>query len=121
MSQSQEDYMKFIHKYGEGDYVSNKHISEGLLVAPSSVSEMISRLDRDGLVDYRPYHGAKLTQRGQERAQAIIRKHLIWEYLLETKLGYAKDEVHDLAEVLEHATPADLADRLAEFIEYPED
>lgn len=119
LSQSREDYVKFIYEHSEGDAVSNKMIAQGLQVAPPSVSEMIHKLANEGLVSYRPYYGANLTEAGERMAEELIRKHEIWEYFLEHKLNYSKEEVHDLAEILEHSTPLDLADRLADFIEYP--
>ena len=119
-SQSREDYIKFIHEAGQGEHVPNKVIAQGLGVAPPSVSEMITKLSQEGLVDYRPYFGVVLTQLGLEMAQELVRKHEIWEYFLEHKLNYSKSEVHDLAELLEHATPTDLANRLADYIDYPE-
>ncbi|MGO4936958.1 metal-dependent transcriptional regulator [Fundicoccus sp. Sow4_H7] len=120
MSQSREDYIKFIYENGKGEYVSNKSIAVGLGIAPPSVSEMISKLSAEHLVDYRPYHGATLTTAGEKMAVDLIRKHEIWEYFLETKLNYTKEEVHQLAEILEHVTPIDLANRLANYINYPE-
>ena len=120
VSQSREDYVKFIYEHSKGLSISNKIIAQGLKVAPPSVSEMIHKLANEGLVNYRPYYGADLTQAGEVMARDLIRKHEIWEYFLEHKLNYTKTEVHDLAEILEHSTPLDLADRLAEFIEYPD-
>lgn len=120
MSQSKEDYVKFIYEAGQGQTVSNKEIAAGLNIAPPSVSEMISKLSAEGLVEYKPYHGGKLTEKGLAMAKEIIRKHEIWEYFLEHKLHYNTIEVHELAEVLEHVTPVDLADRLADYISYPE-
>ena len=61
-----------------------------------------------------------LTPQGQKLAIELVRKHEIWEYFLEHKLGYTKTEVHELAELLEHATSTDLANRLAAYIQYPE-
>lgn len=119
LSQSREDYVKFIYEHSGGNAVSNKIIAQGLHVAPPSVSEMIHKLANEGLVSYRPYYGANLTDDGVSMAKELIRKHEIWEYFLEHKLNYTKDEVHDLAEILEHSTPLDLADRLADFIDYP--
>ena len=119
-SQSREDYIKFIHEASQGERVPNKVIAEGLRVAPPSVSEMITKLSQEGLVDYRPYFGVKLTSAGVEMAQELVRKHEIWEYFLEHKLNYTKGQVHDLAELLEHDTPTDLANRLADYIDYPE-
>lgn len=120
MSQSREDYVKFIYEYGNGEAVTNKAIAHGLGVSPPSVSEMIHKLANENLVSYRPYHGGTLTDEGKQMAQELIRKHEIWEYFLEHQLHYSKQEVHDLAELLEHTTPLDLANRLADYIDYPE-
>ncbi|MDO4431690.1 MAG: metal-dependent transcriptional regulator [Aerococcaceae bacterium] len=120
MSQSREDYIKFIYEASGGESVPNKTIATGLGIAPPSVSEMVSKLADEQLVEYRPYHGVSLTKRGIKMAQELIRKHEIWEYFLEHELGYTKDEVHILAEVLEHATPTELANRLASYIDFPE-
>lgn len=120
MSQSREDYIKFIYEHGETRLVSNKELSKGLNVSAPSVSEMVGKLAEEGLLSYVPYQGVKLTQIGVKKAQTLIRKHEIWEYFLSQKLGYSPLEVHELAEVLEHVTPDDLADRLAAFIEYVE-
>lgn len=120
VSQSKEDYLKFIYEHSQDSLLSNKEIAAGLGIAPPSVSEMMAKLTAEGLVEYKPYHGGKLTQVGAERARDILRKHEIWEYFLQHKLGYSASQVHDLAEVLEHVTPADLADRLAQFIDFPE-
>lgn len=120
MSQSREDYVKFIYEYGDGEPVPNKAIAAGLGVSPPSVSEMIHKLANEALVSYRPYHGGTLTPAGIEMAEELIRKHEIWEFFLEHKLNYNKQEVHELAELLEHTTPIDLANRLARYIDYPE-
>ncbi|MGX7099689.1 metal-dependent transcriptional regulator [Globicatella sanguinis] len=120
MSQSREDYVKFIYENGSSQLVSNKMIAKGLKVSAPSVSEMIVKLAAEGLLEYQPYQGAELTSKGIEMARNLIRKHEIWEYFLERELGYTKEEVHDLAEVLEHSTPNELADRLAKYIQYPE-
>lgn len=120
MSQSQEDYIKFIYENNDGDFVDNKRIAQGLELSPPSVSEMMHRLEQQELVDYVPYKGVKLTEAGVQMAEDLIRKHEIWEYFLLQKLNYTKEEVHNLAEVLEHVTPVDLANRLAKYIDYPE-
>lgn len=120
MSQSKEDYLKFIYEHSQDSLLSNKEIAAGLGIAPPSVSEMMAKLTAEGLVEYKAYHGGKLTPLGETRARDILRKHEIWEYFLAHKLGYGPREVHDLAEVLEHVTPADLADRLAQYINFPE-
>lgn len=121
MSQSREDYIKFIYEEGHAQLVTNKQIALGLGIAPPSVSEMMLKLNAEGLISYRPYHGATLTKSGQEMAKELIRKHEIWEYFLEHKLKYTKEEVHELAEILEHVTSNDLANRLAAYLQFPSD
>lgn len=120
MSQSREDYLKFIYENGKNDIISNKIIANGLGIAPPSVSEMIIKLSAEGLVEHIPYHGAKLTELGMTQAKTLIRKHEIWEFFLANRLNYNDQEVHELAEVFEHVTPDDLADRLATYIQFPE-
>lgn len=121
MSQSREDYIKFIYEQQESQAVSNKQIAKGLGIAPPSVSEMIHKLGSEDLVNYIPYKGATLTEKGRQMAKDLIRKHEIWEYFLAQKLGYNQQQVHDIAEILEHVTPIDLANRLAKFIDFPEE
>lgn len=120
MSQSREDYIKYIYEHSQNDQlVSNKMIAQGLKISAPSVSEMIAKLAAENLVAYTPYQGMELTDSGRQMAQDLIRKHEIWEYFLAKELNYNQVEVHELAEVLEHATPDDLADRLAVYINYP--
>lgn len=118
MSQSREDYIKFIYEKGKDLPVSNKEIAQGLNVSPPSVSEMVSKLAKEGLLIHTPYQGGRLTPEGKAMALDIIRKHEIWEHFLVKKLAYPQDQVHDLAEILEHATPTHLAERLARFIDF---
>lgn len=121
MSQSREDYVKFMYEQAGDESISNKTIADGLEVSPASVSEMINKLAKEGLVINERYRGSALTPKGHQMAQEMVRKHEIWEYFLQNRLGYTKEEVHEFAEVLEHVTPKDLADRLAIYIEYPEE
>jgi DtxR family Mn-dependent transcriptional regulator len=72
------------------------------------------------LIEYDKKKGVKLTQQGQKDAIQIVRKHRLWEVFLLQKLGYRWDEIHDIAEELEHIKHHDLADRLEQFLEYPE-
>lgn len=124
MSQSREDYIKYIYKYiyekEQAPLVSNKMIADALGISAPSVSEMVGKLAQEELVIYTRYQGVALTDSGVEMAKNLLRKHRIWEYFLEKELGYTKDEVHDMAEILEHSTPTELANRLAVYIDYPE-
>lgn len=118
---NREDYLKLILELG-GDRrkVSNKQIVTGLAVAPASVSEMITKLVKEGLVAHTPYQGVQLSQTGLATASMLIRKHRLWEVFLVEHLGYSWNEVHDDAEVLEHVTSEKLAQRLSTYMSDPE-
>jgi DtxR family transcriptional regulator, Mn-dependent transcriptional regulator len=94
-------------------------LAETLSISPVSVNEMCRKLQDQGLVVYRPYKGALLTDEGEQRACYILRRHRLWEVLLVDRLGFEYAEAHDIACQLEHATPNPLADRLDAFLEYP--
>lgn len=85
----------------------------------SSVTDMLKKLAEKGLVDYQKYQGVSLTDKGLHTAKMIIRKHRLWEVFLVNKLGFAWDEVHELAEELEHIKSEKLTDKLDEFLDFP--
>lgn len=120
MTPNREDYLKLILELG-GDKkkVSNKQIVSGLTISGASVSEMISKLVKEGLVDHSPYQGVQLTSLGLEKASTLVRKHRLWEVFLVNHLGYSWNEVHDDAEVLEHVTSSQLEKRLDTYLEHP--
>jgi DtxR family Mn-dependent transcriptional regulator len=89
-------------------------------VAPASVTGMIRKLDLQGLVQHKPYHGVTLTEAGVREALGLLRRHRLWELFLTDILGLSWDEVHEEAHRLEHATSQRVADRLAEFLGHPE-
>lgn len=117
---NREDYLKLILELG-GDQqkISNKQIVAGLAVAPASVSEMLSKLVKEGLVSHTAYQGVQLTESGLHSASSLLRKHRLWEVFLVEGLGYTWNEVHDDAEVLEHVTSDKLAARLSQFLHDP--
>jgi DtxR family Mn-dependent transcriptional regulator len=102
-----------------GHPVPLSRLAETLSISPVSVNEMCRKLQDQGLVLYRPYKGALLTDEGQQRACYILRRHRLWEVLLVEKLGFEYAEAHDIACQLEHATPNLLADRLDALLEFP--
>lgn len=120
MTPNREDYLKLIFELG-GDVkkISNKQIVTGLTVSAASVSEMISKLVKEGLVEHSPYQGVQLTHRGLRKASTLIRKHRLWEVFLVEHLNYSWNEVHDDAEVLEHVTSKILENRLADYLNTP--
>ncbi|HFD1754126.1 TPA: metal-dependent transcriptional regulator [Enterococcus faecium] len=121
MTPNREDYLKIILELG-GDTtkVNNKQIVSSLDVSAASVSEMISKLVKEELVEHSPYQGVQLTASGLQKASSLIRKHRLWEVFLVEHLEYSWNEVHDDAEVLEHVTSEHLADHLENYLNHPE-
>ncbi|KTS70285.1 transcriptional regulator [Microbacterium testaceum] len=110
-----DDYLKAIYHHTEwqNDPITPSQLAAVLGLAPSSVTEMVKKLAAQGLVTHRPYGPVSLTAAGQRRAAGVIRRHRLIETWLVREFGYAWDEVHDEAEILEHA----LSDRLLEGID----
>ena len=110
-----DDYLKAIYHHTEWQSapITPSQLAGVLGLAPSSVTEMVKKLAAQGLVTHRPYGPVSLTPAGQRRAAAVIRRHRLIETWLVREFDYAWDEVHDEAEVLEHA----LSDRLLEGID----
>ena len=121
MTPNREDYLKIILELG-GDTtkVNNKQIVSSLDVSAASVSEMISKLVKEQLVEHSPYQVVQLTASGLQKASSLIRKHRLWEVFLVEHLHYSWNEVHDDAEVLEHVTSEHLADHLENYLNHPE-
>ena len=120
---SEENYLKSIFRLSQMPDVkkiSTSAIAESLGNNPASVVDMIRKLTDKQLIEYDKKKGVKLTPQGQKDAIQIVRKHRLWEVFLLQKLGYRWDEIHDIAEELEHIKHPDLADRLEQFLEYPE-
>lgn len=121
MTPKKEDYLKIIFELGgRKKKVSNKQISMSLNVAAGSVTEMVRKLVREGLVHHEPYAGISLTANGVKIAEELIRRHRLWETFLVTKLNYPLQDVHEDAEILEHATSDNLMDHLDDFLGHPE-
>ncbi len=120
MTANKEDYLKMIYMLGgERIRVSNKRLSEAMGVSAASVSEMLGKLSRDGMVDYTPYYGMTLTNEGLSEALSLLRSYRLWEVFLKSHLGYGDDEAGEDAEMLEHATSAKLAQRLDRLLGHP--
>jgi DtxR family Mn-dependent transcriptional regulator len=119
---SEENYLKAIyHIAGQGsDKVSVTAVSEALGNNPASVVDMLKKLTKKKLIQYDKSNGAKFTEKGLKSALLVVRKHRLWEVFLHSKLGYNWDEVHAMAEQLEHIQHLDLADRLEKFLGFPE-
>lgn len=120
LTPKKEDYLKIMFELGgKQRKVSNKQIAEGLNVAAGSVTEMVAKLVSEGLVIHTPYAGISLTDNGIKIAENLIRRHRLWETFLVDKLNYKLQDVHDDAEVLEHATSDNLVQHLDDFLGHP--
>lgn len=120
-SQIEENYLKTILKLElEGDIkISTSAIAQALNLQAASVTEMIKRLSSKGLIHYIPYQGVSLSKTGKKIAVNIVRKHRLWEVFLAQKLQFRWNEIHDLAEQLEHIQSDELIDRLDNFLGNP--
>lgn len=109
-----QDYLKIIWTTQEWSHekVSTKLLAERLGVSPSTASESIRKLADQGLVHHEKYGAVTLTDRGRQAALAVVRRHRLLETFLVSELGYSWDEVHDEAEVLEHAVSDLMLDRI---------
>ena len=117
---TEENYLKAIFKLSEhDDVVSTNAIAEELNTKPPSVSDMVKKLEQKELVSYQKYKGVQLSNLGKSIAIRVIRKHRLWEVFLVEKLAFNWDEVHELAEQLEHIISPKLVDRLDKFLDYP--
>jgi DtxR family Mn-dependent transcriptional regulator len=121
LSLSEENYLKAIyHLYGEQQKaVSTNELSAILNTKASSVTDMLKKLAEKALVDYKKYQGVTLSEKGEITALKVIRKHRLWEVFLVNKLNFNWDEVHDIAEQLEHIQSEKLTDKLDAFLDYP--
>lgn len=122
LTYSEENYLKSILKIGIDngtDEAGTNELALVLEVKPASVNEMLKKLKEKNLVDYKKYSKIKLTESGKDNATYILRKHRLWETFLYEKLNFSWDEVHEIAEELEHINSKMLIDKLDQFLEYP--
>lgn len=118
---TEENYLKAIYHLSENGVkeVNTNSISESLNTRPASVSDMVQKLGKKKVINYAKYKGVTLTEKGKAMALQVIRKHRLWEVFLVEKLNFNWDEVHDIAEQLEHIQSAVLIERLDKFLDYP--
>ena len=119
-STSEENYIKTVfHLQGDNETVSTNALAQELLTSPASVTDMMKKLKTKKLIHYQPYQGFRLNNEGKKVALSIIRRHRLWEYFLSEKLKFQWDEVHEVAEELEHVSSKKLIDKLEEFLDFP--
>ncbi len=118
---TEENYLKAIYHLSEGNVmaVSTNQIAEMTSTKAASVTDMLKKLAEKKLINYIKYQGVTLTVSGVHAAVNIIRKHRLWEVFLVEKLGFKWDEVHDIAEELEHINSDTLINRLDDFLGNP--
>ncbi|WP_408045355.1 metal-dependent transcriptional regulator [Tenacibaculum litopenaei] len=120
-SQAEENYIKTIYHLEalSSKGISTNAIAKKLDTKASSVTDMIKKLSEKEVVLYKKYQGVTLTEFGSKTAVSIIRKHRLWEVFLVNKLNFSWDEVHEVAEQLEHIKSPKLIDELDAFLDFP--
>lgn len=119
-SSSEENYLKTIyHLQLEHDTVSTNALAEKLKAKPASITDMMKKLNAKKLLHYKPYYGFYLSTEGKKAAVMIIRRHRLWEFFLVEKLKFGWEEVHVIAEELEHVSSKKLIDKLDEYLGFP--
>ena len=117
---AEENYLKSIYHLSlNAASVSTNQIAALLNTSAASVTDMLKKLAEKQLINYARYQGVSLTPAGEKIAIHIIRKHRLWEYFLVEKLNFKWDEVHEMAEEMEHISSKELIDRLDKFMDYP--
>lgn len=121
LSYTEENYLKAIYRLSEGGVkaVLTNEIAESMSTKAASVTDMIKKLSGKNLLSYEKYYGARITRSGKAQALQVIRKHRLWETFLVEKLHFTWDEVHDVAEQLEHIQSPLLIEKLDKFLGYP--
>ena len=118
---SEENYLKSIFHLQavSGKGINTNSIAKKLDTKPSSVTDMIKKLAEKKVLVYKKYQGVTLTNLGEKAATSIVRKHRLWEVFLVDKLNFSWDEVHDVAEQLEHIKSPKLINELDAFLGFP--
>lgn len=120
-SQAEENYLKAIyHLQVHSETVSTNRLAQQLHTKPASVTDMMKKLQGKKLLHYKPYYGFSLSAEGRKAALHIVRRHRLWEAFLAQKLHFGWDEVHEVAEELEHVGNKKLIEQLDAFLGYPQ-
>jgi len=121
LSYTEENYLKAIYKLAEIEQgsVSTNAIAKMMSTSAASVTDMIKRLSEKEYLNYRKYYGSELTSKGKTTATQLVRKHRLWETFLVDKLNFSWEEIHDIAEELEHIKSDKLIARLDEYLGCP--
>ena len=122
LSYTEENYLKAIYhlsNHGNNE-VNTNAIADALNTKAASVSDMLKKLSTKKVINYEKYYGVRITAEGKKQALHVIRKHRLWEVFLVQKLKFHWDEVHEIAEQLEHIQSPLLIERLDEFLAFPQ-
>lgn len=122
MNRAEEDYIKTIYELTiekKQEMIKSNEIADRFGFTDQSVNEMIKKLEKKHLVSFVPYKGISLTKKGKDVAIRMIRAHRIWEVFLTEKLGFSWENVHEDAEMLEHATSSEVLEKLYHFLGEP--
>lgn len=123
LTYTEENYLKAIYSIQENNgqgQVSVNEIADKMHTRPATVTDMIKKLSEKALIHYEKYRKIELSEEGKKIALTILRKHRLWETFLSKKLHFSWDEVHEVAEQLEHIQSEKLIDKLDEFLGFPE-
>jgi DtxR family transcriptional regulator, Mn-dependent transcriptional regulator len=117
---TEENYIKNIYHLQQArGYATTNELAAAIKAKPASITDMLKKLKAKKLINYEPYKEFNLSYQGRKVALGIIRKHRLWEFFLVEKLQFGWDEVHEVAEELEHITSKLLIDKLDAFLDYP--
>jgi DtxR family transcriptional regulator, Mn-dependent transcriptional regulator len=121
LSLTEENYLKTIYHLSAGGSKSvlTNELAEAMSTKAASVTDMIKKLSAKDFISHEKYYGVNVTNKGKAEALMVIRKHRLWETFLVEKLGFTWDEVHEVAEQLEHINSSRLIEKLDEFLGYP--
>lgn len=121
LSLTEENYLKAIYHLSDGGLrsVITNEVAEAMKTKPASVTDMVKKLSAKKLITYEKYYGVTITKQGKADALTIIRKHRLWETFLVQKLNFEWDQVHEVAEQLEHIHSTLLIEKLDEFLGFP--
>jgi len=121
LSLTEENYLKAIYHLsdGGGKAVLTNELADAMNTKAASVTDMIKKLSAKQLISYEKYYGVNISPKGKTEALLVIRKHRLWETFLVQKLNFTWDEVHEVAEQLEHIHSPRLIDKLDEFLSFP--
>ena len=117
---TEENYIKQIYHLQQATgYTTTNELAAAIKARPASITDMLKKLKVKKIINYEPYKEFQLTAQGKKVALGIIRKHRLWEFFLVEKLQFGWDEVHEVAEELEHISSKLLIDKLDVFLDHP--